>query len=359
MQNAHRRAKKDGYGPTFRLAYILSKIRRKLAERWYAMVEKRDGLSTFRDSQQQKFLDEGLFKATGEPGVSFDKSAYLPYLLFSPESAAKGFRFNTEGVPVRSTEDTKEHFNPLFPAYYGLVCWNAWNVSGHQSHLDIALKMGEILAKRVVWESEKARLEYETDFERYKLKATWIAGITQGIAASLCIRLGNHTGDPQWGHLATGLLKAMIAPVSAGGTFRLTPEGLPWLEEYPGAEPSFVLNGLMYSIIALLEYESAFNQPLERSSEKFVDSLLQLFPLYLYPGYLRYSRLYGNFCNMSYRGFHILLCLHLYMLTERVAFYQLAKLLEEDMRWDQFCFYHHLPNQGKHWGLADLLQLAR
>jgi hypothetical protein len=358
MKDAKRRTEMSGYGPVFRLVYLLSKFRRKLAERWYAMVEKRGGLTAFRTIQRQKFLGNGLNNEKGGPEMPFGRSIYLPYLLFSPESAAKGFYFDSKGVPVRSVEDRKAHFNPLFPAYFGLVCWNAWQLSRDQSHMEAAFQMGNILAECVRWEDEKASLEYETDFQRYRLKAPWIAGITQGIAASLFLRLQDDSKDAQWGELAAGLLKAMMAPVSAGGTFRLTPEGLPWLEEYPGTEPSFVLNGFMYSIIALLEYENSNNQSLEISSGEFVDSLLQLFPLYLYPGYLRYSRLYGNFCNMSYRGFHVLLCLHLYMFTDRVAFYRLAELLEEDMRWDQFCFYHHLPKPVEGWGLADIVQLS-
>ncbi len=50
----------------------------------------------------------------------------------------------------------------------------------------------------------------------------------------------------------------MLLPVSKGGLLRNTPEGGPWIEEYPSKQPNLVLNGFMFALMDLHDYCKMF-----------------------------------------------------------------------------------------------------
>ena len=108
----------------------------------------------------------------------------------------------------------------------------------------------------------------------------------------------------------------MAIPLNKGGVLSTTPEGLPWIEEYPGQPTSHVLNGFMFSVIGLLETEIVSGQKIEGlDTNQLVNSLLNSFPIYVAGKYLKYDRLHKSLCNPHYSGLQVLLLYHLFKLT--------------------------------------------
>ena len=124
----------------------------------------------------------------------------------------------------------------------------------------------------------------------------------------------------------------MLIDTGEGGTLRSTPEGHPWIEEYPGSKGSYVLNGFLFSLIAVLEAEST-GINLRVPGVQLEQSLFESIGCYFCGKYLRYDRLTGKFCSPHYMGLHTLLFTHLHVLTGRKGYDDLAGIVARNTLW--------------------------
>ncbi len=84
----------------------------------------------------------------------------------------------------------------------------------------------------------------------FPLQPGWMSAMAQGEVASLLVRLHLATSEERYADGARRAIKAMLIPVSEGGTL-VEKDGLPFVEEYPTAKPSCVLNGAIFAIWGL------------------------------------------------------------------------------------------------------------
>jgi D-glucuronyl C5-epimerase C-terminus len=103
---------------------------------------------------------------------------------------------------------------------------------------------------------------YLYDYATEKLKAPWYSAYSQGFALSLFVRLYRVTGSQYWAD------RAREAAMSFRRLGRVTQPWVAyvlnnrlWLEEYPSATPTHVLNGLNFAIFGLYDYERLTRDP--------------------------------------------------------------------------------------------------
>jgi hypothetical protein len=77
--------------------------------------------------------------------------------------------------------------------------------------------------------------------------------MAQGEAISLYLRMHQALGDASLLETATRAYRFLAVDHRDGGVRRHDDEGNLWLEEYPSAEPSFVLNGFVYALLGLYD----------------------------------------------------------------------------------------------------------
>jgi hypothetical protein len=279
-------------------------------------------------------------------------NTFTPYDFVSPDSLRQDILFSEEGIPLRHISDRRAYQNPVFVAYWGLAQHQRYIRTHDAGALSIAIRMYEILSAVA---DGKGRLFYTIDLSRFGLHAPWISGLAQSLSASLSVRLYLTTQDTRYSGDALKYLRPVLMPVTEGGCLQVTPEGLPWIEEYPGNPPSHVLNGFLFSLIALIEAAALYPQQDTTTLNALLNSLVRCYPGYVAGRYLRYDRLHGTFCNPHYMGLQVLLLCHLHGLTAHSWFAQRARDLSRHTDWMLYAQSVHYPGDI-HAAISSLLR---
>lgn len=142
----------------------------------------------------------------------------------------------------------------------------------------------------------------------FPLRPPWMSAMAQGEVASLLVRLQLATGEDRYGDAARRAVKAMLVPVAEGGTLA-EKDGLPFLEEYPTATPSCVLNGAIFAIWGLRDVGAGLGDA-EASAwfERTADALAELVPRYdlgYWSSYDLYPHPLPNIASGAYHLLHI------------------------------------------------------
>lgn len=106
---------------------------------------------------------------------------------------------------------------------------------------------------------------YLYDYSTEKLKAPWYSAYSQGFALSLFVRLYRVTGIQSWADRAreTALSFRRLGRVTQPWVAYVLSNRL-WLEEYPSATPTHVLNGFNFALFGLYDYERLTRDPAAR-----------------------------------------------------------------------------------------------
>ena len=103
---------------------------------------------------------------------------------------------------------------------------------------------------------------YLYDYATEHLKAPWYSAYSQGFALSLFVRLYRATGVQAWADRAreTAMSFRRLGRVNQPWVAYVLNNRL-WLEEYPSATPTHVLNGLNFALFGLYDYERLTRDP--------------------------------------------------------------------------------------------------
>jgi hypothetical protein len=178
----------------------------------------------------------------------------LPRLATPPNSDA-------DGIPYKVV-DGKNHYSPGNIAADGVRFVDAYVRTGNPAYLDKALVRAARLVKLGIAVDGALFLAYGFDYPAERLTAPWVSAYSQGFALSLFVRLFRVTGD--YRHADTA--RAVFLAFRQLGTSRRhwvayeTADDL-WLEEYPSARPSHVLNGFNFAVFGLYDYERLTRDP--------------------------------------------------------------------------------------------------
>ncbi len=214
---------------------------------------------------------------------------------------------------------------------YALGCYERWLAGEGTEWLEAALSAGRYLAKI---QAPDGSWMHDVPFPHtFTLRPPWASAITQGQGASLLVRLHAESGEPSFARAAQLAVAPLWTPQTEGGV-RGELGGLPWLEEYPTAPQSHVLNGAMFALWGLRDVALGLGddeagrrfevgvESLAANLHRFDTGAWSLYSLYPHPIYNRASSFYHD--------------LHVNQLT---AMLQLAPRAEFESTRDRWAVY--------------------
>lgn len=132
-------------------------------------------------------------------------------------------------------------------------------------------KASDFKSDSLVWENDSN--------ENYRLEKGWISGMVQGQAISLYLRAYQMFGDEKYLDTATKAFNSLEYDYEDGGTKRIDANGCIWFEEYQTKEPSFVLNGFVYTVLGIIDFYRATN---DEKAQKLYESCIHTLETNLY-----------------------------------------------------------------------------
>lgn len=126
-------------------------------------------------------------------------------------------------------------------------------------------------------------LQYNFPWPIYGMKPPWRSAMAQAQALNVLVRAHEITADNKYIHTAKMLLNSFFVEVKNGGVTYKTPKDGWWYELYAGdnASQPRVLNGMMYTLVALEDY---YNHTRDKDSKFLFDqgiiALKKNLPLY-------------------------------------------------------------------------------
>lgn len=157
------------------------------------------------------------------------------------------------GIPYCIEGDQKKYYIVTI-IQYALICYDC--ITNDKDIVNNKIKFlncinwletkKEVYNNAFVFRSEENR--------NYGLESGWISGMYQGQAISLYLRAFQLTGAKSYLDTAEMIFNSFNIEFSEGGFKRVDDHGYLWFEEYPTKNPSYVLNGFIYSMFGLLDF---------------------------------------------------------------------------------------------------------
>lgn len=163
-------------------------------------------------------------------------------------------QFDTEGLPMVGF-GTDAIYNQIYIIQFGLIAHDlvlsGVDIDKNTDRLKKAVQWleenEENIGKTIVWRNH-------FDNPRYGLQSGWISGMYQGQAMSLYLRYGQFVGkEDRYVVKAKKIYDFFDISFENGGVKRFDEKGLLWFEEYPSKDPSFVMNGFVYTLLGLYD----------------------------------------------------------------------------------------------------------
>ena len=193
-------------------------------------------------------------------------------------------QFDIEGaVKVDYGSPLGLHHNPVTISQFAICAAEQWRKMGSAEARKVFLDQIHWLKTHATSDDQNgAYYAYHFPWAGYGLAADWRSGLAQGQAISALIRYYRYIGDPDVLSLICKLKTFMLLPEDKGGVVATSPEGMPWIEEYPSTPPSYVMNGFISAIFGLYEYCQLF--PEDEDARGQLSQMLQSVKLSL-PAY--------------------------------------------------------------------------
>lgn len=163
-----------------------------------------------------------------------------------------GGGFDADGVPMVRWPEGRRYM-PVNVAQYGFMLHADWLETRDAAALEtlgacirVLDGLGTETPRGTVW-------WHDVRQRKYDIPPPWASAMAQGQLMSLYLRMHQATGDPRHLETARGAYRFLSVDVEDGGVRRYDDEGNLWLEEYPSARPSLVLNGFVYALFGLYD----------------------------------------------------------------------------------------------------------
>jgi heparosan-N-sulfate-glucuronate 5-epimerase len=160
--------------------------------------------------------------------------------------ASRSFRTDGTGVVAVPGPDGRPYRNPVSVSLYALARHTAGAQAGFLT------QAGYLRASQ----DGEGGWRYPVPVRRYRVAPGWYSAMAQGLGVSVLLRGFDATGERSYLDAAGAAAGLMLRPVGAGGCADYDDAGRPFLEECPGDPPSHILNGALFAVIGLCEYEA-------------------------------------------------------------------------------------------------------
>lgn len=191
-----------------------------------------------------------------------------PYYMMFADKALYPGPFDEKGVPLLDYHGSiGRQYNPIAIAQYGLAHYNRFLASGDELSLKAALVQADWLVDRLERNSKGLAVwmhRFNFDY-RETLKAPWYSGLAQGQGLSLLARVHHTTGEARYLKAMHEVFASFGREVRDGGVRSSDKNGDVWIEEYIVDPPTHILNGFIWGLWGVRDYDLAVNSPEARA----------------------------------------------------------------------------------------------
>ena len=191
-------------------------------------------------------------------------------ILFKSAYSQRNVTLDSSGIPIIDYGYVADTYigpqrNPVNIAKTALQIYDKYN----QTHSDIDLQMflnnSDWLVQNAVSKGNYSVLHYNFPYLPYGMQPPWQSGLAQGRALDVLTKAHQITGNKTYIDAAKSILNAFFVEVKDGGVTLKSPKDGWWYEEYSdndtGAKESRVLNGMIYSLLAIYNYYQYTQDP--------------------------------------------------------------------------------------------------
>jgi heparosan-N-sulfate-glucuronate 5-epimerase len=165
----------------------------------------------------------------------------------------RGFQLDGSGVVVIGAPGGGEYHNPASVSLYALGQHASFQRAADRDASQAAFLVQSHYLRRS--QDAAGGWRYPVPVPRYAAVAGWYSAMAQGLAASVLLRAAELTGEESYRDAADAAVHLLLTPVEVGGCSQYDSLGKPFLEECPSEPPSHILNGAIFALIGLAEYE--------------------------------------------------------------------------------------------------------
>jgi hypothetical protein len=248
----------------------------------------------------------------------------LPRLSTPPNS-------DPSGIPYKVVNG-KNYYSPGNIASDGIRFVDAYVRTGNSAYLDRARVRAAKLVEIGIPRSGALYLPYGFNYPFERLTAPWVSAYSQGLALSFFSRLYRVTGEYGYALTARAVFIAfrLLGPTLRHWVAYVSATDL-WLEEYPSATPTHVLNGFNFALFGLYDYERLTRDP---AATQFLQGGLATMrrraAAYRVPGGISYYDLVHRTQHEHYHAVHIWQFADLAAISGETWFTNFAALLQAD-----------------------------
>jgi heparosan-N-sulfate-glucuronate 5-epimerase len=245
--------------------------------------------------------------------------------------------YDHDGVPLLDYRGSLgRQYNPIAIAQYGLANYNVHARTGRIEARERFLRVANWLATHL----EKNRYDvwvwqHHFDWEYWRsLRAPWYSALAQGQGISALVRAHGLTGDPAYRHTATRAFESFTRNLDGGGVRHVDEQGRWWLEEYVVQPPTHILNGFLWSLWGVRDFQIAtrdgYAAELYERCLATVESCLPAYDLGFWSRYDLSPTAIPMIASPFYHRLHIVQLRITHRLAPRPALLQYAE------RWERF-----------------------
>ena len=182
---------------------------------------------------------------------------------FAPTEDFSEYRRDQRGVPLVFYPHLQRWvYNPITISQFGLAQLSRYAERKEEQAKMFAGAAADWLAENIEdWKNDIAAWVYRFDLPFYGPQAPWISAMAQGQGISLLLRVQQLFPQSNYEPTCARAVRAFYHVMDEGGVARTFPDGSVAFEEYTTAEPSLVLNGMLFALLGLHDYAEYFNDP--------------------------------------------------------------------------------------------------
>lgn len=178
------------------------------------------------------------------------------------------------GLPLCNAAGRKVYW-PTTVMQKGLAHWDLWLASGRSAE-NHWMNFRNVAHWAVEMQDSKGGWKHPVPL--HPQASSDYSCMSQGQGISILVRAWRETSEPKYLDAATRAAQAMLAPVSCGGTSLQIDDQIV-LEEYPCSKPRPVLNGWIFAIFGLYDYQfGSFSKQVATSLDATIRGLLMYLP---------------------------------------------------------------------------------
>ncbi len=182
--------------------------------------------------------------------------------------------FDANGVPMCGDGKGGFYYSTVNICQYGFIIHADYLEHRNEKDYQVLMACIEKLEETKSEDTNTVKWVNNYDNERYNIKAPWSSAMDSGEALSFYLRVYQLTNEEHLLSTTKKIYNFLKIDFSEGGVRRVDEKGYVWLEEYPSAPPSYVLNGFIYAVFGLYDlYRVTGNYEVKEDIDHYILTL--------------------------------------------------------------------------------------